>query len=223
MYYDVLKHPRPRPDFETPFNNVPGSAGLQPLTIIDTRLSLQRFEGSGKGEVSRNLTNQLECEIINNVLFRIYENRGNFDLDNNVMVSSPYVSQKEMLRSHLHSVANFCSNHAIAPGLKIQIDTIDASQGSERCVTIISLTRSNRAGDVGFLRDNKRLNVAFTRAKHLLVLVGDFSTITNIGIAQHVYNMAADNTSRTSLQFNEPYNSTNVDQSQVHQRSCIIR
>ncbi len=62
-------------------------------------------------------------------------------------------------------------------GLDITIDTIDAFQGQERDVIYISLVRSNEKGEIGFLKDYRRLNVALTRAKKKLVVVGDSATI----------------------------------------------
>lgn len=57
------------------------------------------------------------------------------------------------------------------------MDTIASVQGSESTIIILSLTRSNRRKIIGFLRDNNRLNVVITRAKHLVVFVGDFSAM----------------------------------------------
>ncbi len=59
----------------------------------------------------------------------------------------------------------------------ILVDTIDAFQGQERDIVYISLVRSNAKGDIGFLNDYRRMNVAMTRAKKKLVIIGDSSTI----------------------------------------------
>ncbi|CAO1628167.1 unnamed protein product [Parajaminaea phylloscopi] len=63
----------------------------------------------------------------------------------------------------------------------IEVGTIDALQGREQEVVIISLVRSNEEGEVGFLSDEKRLNVAMTRAKRQLVVIGDSETIRHGG------------------------------------------
>ena len=60
----------------------------------------------------------------------------------------------------------------------IKVLTADSVQGSENEVVIVSLVRSNPKGDVGFLRDMRRLNVALSRAKAHLVVIGDFDTLT---------------------------------------------
>jgi len=59
----------------------------------------------------------------------------------------------------------------------VTIDTIDSFQGQERDVVIISLVRSNPEGEIGFLKDYRRMNVAMTRAKKKLILIGDSATL----------------------------------------------
>jgi superfamily I DNA and/or RNA helicase len=63
--------------------------------------------------------------------------------------------------------------------LGLDINTIDAFQGQERDVIYISLVRSNAKGEIGFLKDYRRMNVAMTRARKKLVIVGDSSTLGN--------------------------------------------
>ena len=55
----------------------------------------------------------------------------------------------------------------------LKVATVDSFQGSERDIIILSLVRSNRGGRIGFLRDARRLNVAITRAKHALIMLGN--------------------------------------------------
>ena len=59
----------------------------------------------------------------------------------------------------------------------ISVNTIDGFQGQEREVIYISLVRSNAKSQIGFLKDTRRMNVAMTRAKKLLVIIGDSGTI----------------------------------------------
>lgn len=63
------------------------------------------------------------------------------------------------------------------PGL--EVDTVDAFQGREHDWICISLVRSNDAGETGFLSETRRLNVALTRARRLLLVVGDSATLAN--------------------------------------------
>jgi hypothetical protein len=61
------------------------------------------------------------------------------------------------------------------------VGTVDAFQGGERDLIVYGCTRSNARGDIGFLSEQRRLNVAITRARRQLVLVGDTSTLTRAG------------------------------------------
>ncbi|MCB0704114.1 MAG: AAA family ATPase [Saprospiraceae bacterium] len=64
-------------------------------------------------------------------------------------------------------------------GLDTVVKTIDGFQGQERDIVYISLVRSNDKGEIGFLKDIRRMNVAMTRARKLLVVVGDSATISS--------------------------------------------
>ncbi len=59
----------------------------------------------------------------------------------------------------------------------IRISTIDSFQGQEEKTVIVSLVRSNEEGEIGFLKDHRRMNVAITRAKENLFIIGDSATI----------------------------------------------
>ena len=63
--------------------------------------------------------------------------------------------------------------------LDLDINTIDGFQGQEKDVVFISLVRSNMKGEIGFLTDYRRMNVAMTRARKQLIIVGDSATIGN--------------------------------------------
>jgi superfamily I DNA and/or RNA helicase len=65
-------------------------------------------------------------------------------------------------------------------GNKISVNTIDSFQGQERDIVYISMTRSNAEGDIGFLSDIRRMNVAMTRARKKLIIVGDSATLANL-------------------------------------------
>lgn len=57
--------------------------------------------------------------------------------------------------------------------MTVEINTVDAFQGRETDIVFYSIVRSNDDGKLGFLKDVRRLNVAFSRARELLVVVGD--------------------------------------------------
>ena len=60
----------------------------------------------------------------------------------------------------------------------ISVNTVDGFQGQERDIILISLVRSNDSGEIGFLRDLRRMNVAITRARMKLIILGDVPTMT---------------------------------------------
>ena len=62
----------------------------------------------------------------------------------------------------------------------IEVDSVDGFQGREKEVVILSLVRSNVEGEMGFLADTRRMNVAMTRARRKLVVIGDSATLGNI-------------------------------------------
>ena len=84
-------------------------------------------------------------------------------------VISPYDAQVQRLRQLLAA--------EVERGL--EVDTVDGFQGREKEAVVVSLVRSNDRGEVGFLSDVRRMNVALTRARAKLVVVGDGATISS--------------------------------------------
>eukprot|EP00177_Eucheuma_denticulatum_P002227 GFKZ01003988.1.p1 GENE.GFKZ01003988.1~~GFKZ01003988.1.p1 ORF type:complete len:987 (+),score=164.44 GFKZ01003988.1:121-3081(+) len=95
-------------------------------------------------------------------------------------VISPYSGQVELLRRSLWP------KH----GRKLEIATIDSFQGREKEVICISLVRSNEQGDVGFLSDDRRLNVAITRARRCVVVVCDSEAVSTHPLLQRMVEYA---------------------------------
>ncbi|MCR9245304.1 MAG: AAA domain-containing protein [bacterium] len=93
-----------------------------------------------------------------------------------IAVLTPYNAQVQLLRRALPE--------------KIEIGTVDALQGREKEATVVSLVRSNENGEVGFLRELRRLNVALTRARRHLTVIGDSATLANdpdlLGLVEHL-------------------------------------
>jgi ATP-dependent RNA/DNA helicase IGHMBP2 len=82
-----------------------------------------------------------------------------------IAVIAPYAAQVRLLREKLP-----------VPGL--EIDSVDGFQGREKEAVVLSLVRSNAEGEVGFLADVRRMNVALTRARRKLLVVGDSATLS---------------------------------------------
>jgi ATP-dependent RNA/DNA helicase IGHMBP2 len=92
-----------------------------------------------------------------------------------IAVISPYKQQVELLKEQLlHSPA------LQIYGRKIAVNTIDSFQGQERDIVYISMTRSNTENKIGFLSDIRRMNVAMTRARKKLVVIGDSGTLSQL-------------------------------------------
>lgn len=83
-----------------------------------------------------------------------------------IAVITPYSAQVKLLRELLE-----------VPGL--EIDSVDGFQGREKEAVVFSMVRSNPEGDVGFLADVRRTNVALTRARRKLIVIGDSATLAN--------------------------------------------
>ena len=86
---------------------------------------------------------------------------------------SPYRAQVQYLRQLIKGDPFFKPYRSL-----ISVNTVDGFQGQERDVIIISLVRANENGEIGFLRDLRRMNVAMTRARMKLIILADASTLT---------------------------------------------
>ena len=90
-----------------------------------------------------------------------------------VGIISPYRAQVQYLKRLLKKYEFFKPYRRL-----ISVNTVDGFQGQERDVILISLVRSNDEGQIGFLKDLRRMNVAMTRARMKLIILGDKSTMT---------------------------------------------
>ena len=90
-----------------------------------------------------------------------------------VGIISPYRAQVDYLRRQLRKLEFFRPFRGL-----VTVNTVDGFQGQERDIIVISMVRANDAGQIGFLRDLRRMNVAITRARMKLIIVGDSATLT---------------------------------------------
>ena len=95
---------------------------------------------------------------------------------------SPYKAQVQFLRQLLKKDAFFKPYRPL-----ITVNTVDGFQGQERDVILISLVRANEEGQIGFLNDLRRMNVAITRARMKLIILGDASTLTRHPFYKKLY------------------------------------
>lgn len=96
---------------------------------------------------------------------------------------SPYKAQVQYIRSLLRRNAFFKPFRSL-----LTVHTVDGFQGQERDVILISLVRANESGQIGFLADLRRMNVAITRARMKLLIMGDASTLSRHAFYRAFYN-----------------------------------
>jgi len=111
----------------------------------------------------------------------------NLSLDHSVGIIAPYKAQIEVLRDLVMKSPAF---DAVRD--QVSVNTVDAFQGQERDVIYISLTRSNEKNEIGFLKEYRRMNVAMTRAKTQLVIIGDSATLGKDSFFNAVIDYAQD-------------------------------
>jgi superfamily I DNA and/or RNA helicase len=95
------------------------------------------------------------------------------DIDFSVGIISPYKEQVQYITELLAEDEYLKLHH------NIKVKTVDGFQGQEKDIIYISLVRSNDRGEIGFLSDTRRMNVALTRAKKKMVVIGDSATISS--------------------------------------------
>jgi len=127
------------------------------LTFVDTSGMDNNKEEQLNDSKSR--INKLEAEICLNIVNKYHE-QGISNEDMGII--SPYADQVKL----------------ISDKTDVEVKTVDGFQGREKEIIIISTVRSNDDGELGFLNDLRRLNVAITRAKRKLIIVGNSNTLS---------------------------------------------
>ena len=141
----------------------------------------EQFIGETFGRVNKGEAN-LTLSLLQIYFQRIGKQR---ILDDRIDVGiiSPYRAQVQYLKRLIRKRAFFKPFRHL-----ISINTVDGFQGQERDVILISLVRANDAGQIGFLRDLRRMNVAMTRARMKLFILGDAPTLTRHPFYKQLYN-----------------------------------
>ncbi len=140
----------------------------------------EEFVGESFGRINKpeaNLCIEELKKYINKIgKERLLEERIDFGL------ISPYKAQVQYLRQLVKKDVFFKPFRSL-----ITINTVDGFQGQERDVILISLVRANEDGQIGFLNDLRRMNVAITRARMKLIILGDASTLTKHPFYKKLY------------------------------------
>ncbi len=144
-----------------------------PIEWLDTATldGKEQFVGESFGRINK-AEAELTLDTLQQYFLRIGKQRI-LDERIDVGIISPYRAQVQYLRRLL------MKREAFKPFRRhISVNTVDGFQGQERDIIVISLVRSNDEGQIGFLRDLRRMNVAITRARMKLIILGDKSTLT---------------------------------------------
>ncbi len=144
-----------------------------PMIWIDTSEMEchEEFVGESFGRINKPEANLLLQEL-ESYIQKIGENRV-LDEQIDFGLISPYKAQVQYLRNKIKSNSFFRRFRPL-----ITVNTVDGFQGQERDVIFISLVRANESGQIGFLNDLRRMNVAITRARMKLVILGNATTLT---------------------------------------------
>ena len=143
-----------------------------PISWIDTsgKEFKEEFVGESFGRINRQeadlLLDELQKYITRIGGTRILEERIDFG------IISPYKAQVQYLRGKIKSSSSLRPYRQL-----LTVNTVDGFQGQERDVVFISLVRANDEGQIGFLGDLRRMNVAMTRARMKLIIMGEASTL----------------------------------------------
>ena len=160
-------------DYDTPIEWVDDVAN-------DDETVGETFVGETFGRI-----NKVEARQVMELLQAYFEKIGKqriIDESIDVGIISPYRAQVQYLR-HLIKKETFFKpfRHLLS------VNTVDGFQGQERDVIIVSLVRSNNDGQIGFLRDLRRMNVAMTRARSKLIIIGDHETLAHHEFYKKLY------------------------------------
>ena len=163
-------------DYEHPIEWIDGNEMLQQVNQElkeEEKLDIdfaEQFIGENHGRINK-AEAELVLSTLNNYINKIGQERFLAErLD--VGIISPYKVQTQYLRQQIRKRAEFRPFRQV-----ISVNTVDGFQGQERDIIMISLVRSNDNGQIGFLSDLRRMNVAMTRARMKLIIFGDKSTL----------------------------------------------
>lgn len=147
----------------------------------ETIVPHEEYVGENFGRI-----NKAEAKYTINTLKEYFTKIGKqriLDEQIDVGVISPYRAQVQYLRKIIKSNDFFKPFHNL-----ITVNTVDGFQGQERDIILISMVRDNANGEIGFLRDLRRMNVAITRARMKLIILGDKDTLSSHPFYKKLWN-----------------------------------
>ncbi len=161
------------PNAEFYNNNLKSDSSVDDITINDILTTTEKEDAmlfvdtsnvDNTGEIhlkdSKSIVNEIEAEIA----IRLTDDYLKVGLtEDDIGIISPYADQVKIIQDRT----------------PVEVKTVDGFQGREKEIIIISTVRSNEDGNIGFLRDLRRLNVAITRAKRKLIIIGNVNTLEN--------------------------------------------
>lgn len=146
-----------------------------PLVWVNVCGEAEDGANAGESRDGESLLNREEAEYAIAALHLYIEKVGTARVKSERLdfcIISPYKAQVRLLRQLLKG------DSFLKPFRRqISVNTVDAFQGQERDVVIISMVRSNTEGHIGFLADLRRMNVAITRARYKVIIVGNAATL----------------------------------------------
>lgn len=153
-----------------------------PMMWVDTSGvdGKEEFVGESFGRINR-----AEADLTLSMLEEYFNKIGKqriLDECIDVGIISPYRAQVQLLRRLIRKKEFFKPYRSL-----ISVNTVDGFQGQERDIIVISLVRANADGQIGFLSDLRRMNVAITRARMKLIILGDVATMTRHPFYKKLY------------------------------------
>lgn len=160
----------------------------RPITWVDTATC--GFSEQGEG-ISSSKSNPHEARLLIHTLRDYIDFIGPSRVDDELTdfgIITPYKAQARLIRRLLKM------NYFLkAYRRRITVNTVDGFQGQERDVIVISMVRDNDDGTIGFLRDLRRMNVAITRAKMKLIIIGNTQTLSRHRFYREFINYVQEN------------------------------
>ncbi len=144
--------------------------GYEPLVFFDTKGKF--LEKIKKGSSSK--YNPLEAEFVVSLVEEFLKAGAKEEF---IGIITPYKDHEEHIKKLLSSKFQVPGSKFQVPS--IEVKSVDGFQGREKEIIILSLVRANEKEQIGFLDDLRRLNVAITRAKRKLIIVGDVKTLSS--------------------------------------------